>query len=53
MSILELKRKYMIEYLRRHGIKYKYITCDNCPLRSKCSYAYDPYNIDGDCLLYK
>ena len=43
----------MIEYLRKHGIRYRYITCDKCELRSKCPFAYDPYNTDGDCLLTK
>jgi len=39
--------------LKSLGIRYRYITCDGCPLKSRCPYAYDPYNIDGDCLAEK
>lgn len=28
-------------------------TCEECPLRRTCVYAFDPYNTDGDCLLDK
>jgi len=43
----------MVRELERLGIRYSYITCDGCPRRHTCPYAYDPYNIDGDCLAEK
>lgn len=46
-------RKRMIEKLRKLGVKWSYITCDGCPARFDCEYAYDPYNTDGDCLAAK
>ena len=53
MDELEKLRKQCVEYLRKHRIRYRYITCDFCSLKNKCEYAYDPYNIDGDCLAIK
>jgi hypothetical protein len=28
-------------------------TCDECPAKSTCEFAFDPYNIAGDCLAEK
>ena len=28
-------------------------TCDGCPAAKKCSWVYDLYNTDGDCLALK
>lgn len=28
-------------------------TCDDCPARWTCEWAFDPYNTDGDCLAEK
>ena len=53
MDELEKLRKQCVEYLRKHRIRYRYITCDFCSLKNKCEYAYDPYNTDGDCLAVK
>ncbi len=53
MDELEKLRKQCIEYLRKHRIRYRYITCDFCLLKNKCEHAYDPYNIDGDCIAVK
>lgn len=47
------RRSEAIKLLRRLGIRFSYITCDRCPLRDSCPYAYDPYNIDGDCIAAK
>jgi len=47
------KRKNMLKVLERLGIKPRWITCDYCPNKTTCNYAYDPYNTDGDCLLEK
>ena len=33
------------------GYYFKYITCDNCDIKSTCVLAFDIYNTDGDCLL--
>ena len=51
----ELKklREKMVEKPAEMGIRFSYITCDSCPHRYECPYAYDPYNIDGDCLAEK
>lgn len=29
------------------------LTCDTCTDKEMCEYAYDPYNLDGDCLILK
>jgi len=50
---LEKLRKKMIEELKRLGIKWSYITCDYCPDKHRCLYAYDTYNTDGDCIAIK
>ena len=50
---LQKLREEMVRELGRLGIMYSYITCDDCPQRHTCPYAYDPYNIDGDCLAEK
>lgn len=28
-------------------------TCDECPAKKTCQFAFDPYNTDGDCLAEK
>lgn len=28
-------------------------TCDDCPARQTCEFAFDAYNTDGDCLADK
>lgn len=28
-------------------------TCDECPLRRKCTWVFDSYNTDGDCIVAK
>ena len=47
------KRDSVINYLRDSGIKWKFLTCDNCPSKNTCEWAYDGYNTDGDCLAEK
>ncbi len=46
-------RERMIRRLKELGIRWEWITCDRCPVREKCEWAYDPYNTDGDCLAVK
>ena len=46
-------RAGMIAWLKGHRVRWKYITCDKCMGRWTCPYAYDPYNIGGDCLWEK
>ncbi len=46
-------REAMIKYLARLGIRYTRITCDDCPSKNSCHWAYDAYNTDGDCLAVK
>jgi len=52
-KVLAERREKCINYLRRNNIKFSFISCDYCPHKHSCPYAYDPYNIDGDCLLMK
>lgn len=40
----------MAEYLPGHRW---YWTCDTCPGADDCEWAFDPYNIQGDCLWEK
>jgi len=48
-----VRRELATTLLRELGLKYIEFTCDNCPDRDKCEYAYDPYCTDGDCLAVK
>jgi len=50
---LQKLREEMVRELMRMGIRFSFITCDRCPQRHTCPYAYDPYNIDGECLAEK
>lgn len=34
-------------------MKGKNCTCNDCPSRETCEWAYDPFNVDGDCLAEK
>ena len=36
--------------LTDNGHSFRYVTCDNCMSKALCDLAFDPYNIDGDCL---
>lgn len=31
----------------------KKFTCDDCPAKRTCEFAFDTYNTDGDCLAEK
>lgn len=33
--------------------KYEDYTCANCPQKDTCVFAFDWYNINGDCLVEK
>ncbi len=37
--------------LTEFGSTFKYITCDSCMDNKTCSWAFDIYNTDGDCLI--
>lgn len=41
-------RAYMVELT---GIQS--FTCDDCPAKLSCNYAFDAYNTNGDCLAEK
>ena len=45
MVIMDVKEKY--------GHNITEFTCDECESRFTCTYVFDPYNTDGDCLLNK
>jgi len=47
------KREEMLKRLKDLGITFQWITCDKCPERETCEFAYDTYNTDGDCLALK
>lgn len=43
-----------LKYLKEEfGIELEDFTCHSCNLKEACSYAYDGYNTDGDCLALK
>jgi hypothetical protein len=46
------KREQMISWLKEHGLMSigTTVTCDDCPQIDNCKWAFDPYNINGDCL---
>lgn len=37
---------------RKEPAKERY-TCNDCPDKETCEFAYDLYNLDGDCLMDK
>lgn len=47
----------VLEYIGKNftidGVPLERFTCFRCTLKDKCSYAFDGYNIDGDCLAEK
>jgi len=48
------KRDAMLDWFKTTGRPQpNSITCDTCEARSCCKLAYDPYNVDGDCLVDK
>jgi len=51
---LEIQRFRVIEFFKKEGMDVENrITCDKCIDLFDCEYAYDMYNIDGDCLASK
>lgn len=46
-------REKLIEWCKEHNIVDKEITCDTCDGVTVCKFAFDPYNLDGDCLALK
>ena len=36
-----------------HWIEPERVTCNACIRKESCEYAFDPYNLDGDCLWEK
>jgi hypothetical protein len=36
-----------------NALTVEHFTCCNCPCVVTCDYAYDLYNLDGDCLAVK
>lgn len=43
---------YFSKYLK-HNYRYEDFSCSNCRINWGCPCSFDPYNIDGDCLLDK
>ena len=43
-----VQRAHMVELT---GIQS--FTCDDCPVKLTCDYAFDAYNTNGDCLAEK
>ena len=50
MTDLDKYLKYLEE---KYDIKLEDLTCHTCKDKETCPYAYDGYNIDGDCLAIK
>lgn len=46
------KREQCVEWLDEHNLfpAGTQITCDECDQSDTCKWAYDPYNLNGDCL---
>jgi hypothetical protein len=39
--------------VQEYGLGDMPFTCDQCPARNTCDFAFDLYNTDGDCLAEK
>ncbi len=54
IALLKL-RSDSIEDIEKNYPEFVYasFTCDDCPRAPICDLAYDPYNLDGDCLYDK
>lgn len=45
-------REQSIRYLNRHGENYPIsFTCDKCSIKFSCKFAFDPYNINDECIV--
>ncbi len=42
-----------IQYLKQYGVDNPIFTCSTCNDKRTCYFAFDGYNIDGDCLALK
>lgn len=51
----EPNREDCVEWLDARRFTWSTITCDDCPssTNGECTWAYDPYNTDGNCLAVK
>jgi hypothetical protein len=49
----EVQEGKIREYLKSFGLKPEDTTCHTCPSVTTCPFSYDPYNIEGDCLMEK
>jgi hypothetical protein len=54
LRTLKEKRQGSVDFFKNDGVtRYIYFGCDECGAARHCEFAYDPYNIDGDCLAEK
>lgn len=49
---LVTKRINVVHFIKEDGTVPE-CTCFKCPDVDKCPLAFDPYNLDGDCLMNK
>jgi len=50
---MRVRKELATKLLEALGVEEIEFTCDNCPDRDKCKFAYDPYCTGGDCLATK
>lgn len=46
-------RALRTQLIEEYGVGEINFTCDDCPAKRVCQFAFDLYNTDGDCLAEK
>jgi hypothetical protein len=50
-ALLAMRNRLIEQYMTDDATPLKMITCDTCLLQRKCEYVYDPFNVNGDCVV--
>jgi hypothetical protein len=50
-ALLAMRNRLIQQYMTDDYSVLKTITCDDCLLQRKCEFVYDPFNVNGDCLV--
>lgn len=50
-ALAAMRDRLIQQYMTDDYAVLKTITCDDCLLRFKCAFVYDPFNVNGDCLV--
>ena len=48
-----MDKENMLEAFEERGYNIDNCTCNDCPDKETCNYAWDLYNTEGDCLASK